>query len=57
VESLGLPEDLAGATVFLATDDAKYITGISLAVDGRVPVQHRSGPVDTFPLSRFPKLD
>lgn len=50
------PEDLAGPTVFLATDDAAYITGICLAVDGGVLVQQRSTPVDTFPLSRFPKV-
>ena len=53
---MGLPEDLAGPTVFLATDDAKYITGICLPVDGGVLVQQRSVPVDTFPLSRFPVL-
>jgi 3-oxoacyl-[acyl-carrier protein] reductase len=53
---MGLPEDLAGPTVFLATDDAKYITGICLPVDGGVLVQQRSVPVDTFPLSRFPKI-
>jgi NAD(P)-dependent dehydrogenase (short-subunit alcohol dehydrogenase family) len=54
---MGLPEDLAGPTVFLATDDARYITGICLAVDGGVLVQQRSVPVDTFPLSRFPKIE
>ncbi|HEY2018439.1 MAG TPA: SDR family oxidoreductase [Bryobacteraceae bacterium] len=53
---LGLPEDLAGPTVFLATDDARYITGACLAVDGGVLVQQRSTPVDTFPLSRFPRI-
>jgi NAD(P)-dependent dehydrogenase (short-subunit alcohol dehydrogenase family) len=54
---MGLPEDLSGPTVFLATDDARYITGICLAVDGGVLVQQRSVPVDTFPLSRFPKIE
>jgi NAD(P)-dependent dehydrogenase (short-subunit alcohol dehydrogenase family) len=54
---MGLPEDLAGPTVFLATDDARYITGICLPVDGGVLVQQRSVPVDTFPLSRFPKIE
>jgi NAD(P)-dependent dehydrogenase (short-subunit alcohol dehydrogenase family) len=54
---MGLPEDLAGPTVFLATEDARYITGICLAVDGGVLVQQRSVPVDTFPLSRFPKIE
>ena len=53
---LGLPEDIAGPTVFLATDDARYITGACLVVDGGVLVQQRSTPVDTFPVSRFPKL-
>ena len=53
---LGDPEDLAGPTVFLATDDARYITGACLVVDGGVLVQQRSVPVDTFPVSRFPKL-
>jgi 3-oxoacyl-[acyl-carrier protein] reductase len=53
---LGAPEDLAGPTVFLATDDARYITGACLVVDGGVLVQQRSTPVDTFPVSRFPKI-
>jgi 3-oxoacyl-[acyl-carrier protein] reductase len=53
---LGAPEDIAGPTVFLATDDARYITGASIVVDGGVLVQQRSVPVDTFPLERFPKI-
>jgi len=53
---LGTPEDLAGPTVFLATDDARYITGACLVVDGGVLVQQRSTPLDTFPVSRFPKV-
>ncbi len=53
---LGDPEDMAGPTVFLATDDARYMTGTCLVVDGGVLVQQRSAPVDTFPVSRFPKL-
>ncbi|HEX4565542.1 MAG TPA: SDR family oxidoreductase [Vicinamibacterales bacterium] len=54
---LGAPEDLAGPTVFLATDDARYMTGATLVVDGGVLVQQRSTPVDTFPISRFPTID
>lgn len=54
---LGTPEDLAGPTVFLATDDARYMTGSTLVVDGGVLVQQRSTPVDTFPVSRFPVVD
>jgi len=54
---LGTPDDIAGPTVFLATDDARYITGSSFVVDGGVLVQQRSTPVDTFPLSRFPTIE
>jgi 3-oxoacyl-[acyl-carrier protein] reductase len=53
---LGSAEEIAGPTVFLASDDARYMTGACLVVDGGVLVQQRSVPVDTFPLSRFPKL-
>ena len=54
---LGDPEDIAGPTVFLATDDARYVTGATFAVDGGLLVQQRSGPVDTFPLTRFPVVE
>jgi 3-oxoacyl-[acyl-carrier protein] reductase len=54
---LGSPEDISGPTVFLASDDARYMTGACVAVDGGVLVQQRSTPVDTFPLSRFPKIE
>ena len=53
---LGTPEDMAGPTVFLATEDARYITGACLVVDGGVLVQQRSTPLDTFPVSQFPKV-
>ncbi len=53
---LGDPEELAGPTVFLASDDARYMTGTCLTVDGGVLVQQRSTPLDTFPLSRFPRI-
>ena len=53
---LGSPDDVAGPTVFLATDDARYMTGATLVVDGGVLVQQRSVPVDTFPVSGFPVI-
>jgi NAD(P)-dependent dehydrogenase (short-subunit alcohol dehydrogenase family) len=31
---LGEPEDIAMAVLFLASDESRWITGISLAVDG-----------------------
>jgi 3-oxoacyl-[acyl-carrier protein] reductase len=53
---MGTPSDIAGPAVFLATDDASYMTGECMAVDGGVLIQQRSTPVDIFPLSRFPKF-
>ena len=31
---LGQPEDIANAFVFLASDEARYITGVILSADG-----------------------
>ena len=53
----GVAEDLTGAATFLASDDAAYITGHFIAVDGGVLIQQRSANVDTFPLSNFPKVE
>jgi glucose 1-dehydrogenase len=32
--SIGEPEDVAGAVVFLASDAARYVTGATLFIDG-----------------------
>lgn len=34
LQRLGKPEDVAGAAVYLASDDATYVTGTTLVVDG-----------------------
>jgi 2-hydroxycyclohexanecarboxyl-CoA dehydrogenase len=33
---LGKPEDIAGAVLFLASDDAEFITGQTISVSGRL---------------------
>jgi NAD(P)-dependent dehydrogenase (short-subunit alcohol dehydrogenase family) len=44
---VGYPEDVAPAVTFLASDDARYITGQILYVDGGILAQLRSPQVDT----------
>ena len=53
----GVADDMTGAALFLASDDAAYITGQFIAVDGGVLVQQRSANVDTFPVAGFPVVD
>ncbi len=36
LKEMGLPEDIANAVKFLASDDAKYISGVVLKVDGGI---------------------
>ena len=38
LQRMGTPEDIANAYLFLASDDAAYITGTVLQVDGGLTV-------------------
>jgi NAD(P)-dependent dehydrogenase (short-subunit alcohol dehydrogenase family) len=39
LKKMGRPEDVAAAVVFLASDDASFITGTALVVDGGYTIQ------------------
>ncbi len=54
---VGDPDDMTGPAVFLASDDARYVTGQATVVDGGLLAQQRSPQVDIFPLSKFPRLE
>ena len=53
----GEPYDMTGAALFLASDDAAYITGAVLRVDGGMLAQQRSATVDIMPPENFPPLE
>ena len=54
---VGEPLDLTGAALFLASDDASYITGSVVRVDGGMLAQQRSATVDIVPPSSFPAVE
>jgi len=54
---MGTPEEIAAGAAFLASDDARYITGHTLVVDGGLLSQQRSPQVDIFPLDLFPTIE
>ncbi len=54
---VGEPYDMTGAALFLASDDASYITGDVIKIDGGMTAQQRSATVDIMPPSNFPKVE
>lgn len=39
LHGIGVPEDIVGAAIFLASQEARWITGVSLPVDGGYTAQ------------------
>ena len=56
LERIGEPFDMTGAALFLASDDAAYITGDIIRVDGGMLAQQRSATVDIMPPKDFPDV-
>jgi 3-oxoacyl-[acyl-carrier protein] reductase len=54
---IGEPIDMTGAALFLASDDASYITGDVIKVDGGMLAQQRSATVDIKLPSDFPRIE
>lgn len=54
---IGEPSDMTGAALFLASDDATYITGDVIKIDGGMLAQQRSATVDIMPPSDFPAVE
>ncbi len=54
---IGEPIDMTGAALFLASDEASYITGDVIKVDGGMLAQQRSAMVDIMPPSDFPRVE
>lgn len=53
----GQAEDMVGAAIFLASDEASYVSGIRLPVDGAILVQQRSPQVDTYRPEQYPTAE
>jgi len=54
---VGEPLDMTGAALFLASDDAAYITGSVIRVDGGMLAQQRSATVDIVSVDSFPAVE
>ena len=54
---MGTADDIASVVLFLASDQARYMTGHTVVVDGGLLSQQRSPQVDIFPLDQYPVVE
>ena len=54
---IGDPYDMTGPALFLASEDASYVTGDVIRVDGGMLAQQRSATVDIMPPTDFPSIE
>ena len=54
---IGEPFDMTGPALFLASNDAGYVTGDVIQVDGGMLAEQRSATVDIMPPSNFPSVE
>jgi NAD(P)-dependent dehydrogenase (short-subunit alcohol dehydrogenase family) len=47
MKKMGMPEDVAYAVLFLASDESKYITGIELVIDGGILAGSSASPTSS----------
>lgn len=52
IKRAGLPEDIANAAVFLASDESSFVSGQAIAVDGAITTGQERGDLEQSPIAQ-----